>query len=935
MKRLLSFLIVCLLLLGSIQSLASEAENTNSDKFINNLSILNSVGISIALSSEAQTVTREKLAEYALFLTQIKEEKVPSSKYIDIPAKHYAADLVYTVDKYGLMSGYHDNTFRINEIATPYQFGRVLLYMLDYSILAANFQWTESDYNKWLMKTSLLKGVSGAQLNEGIVAQMLVNMLTEPVVTIDSFSKDGSFEYTSDSGKIYLTEKCSIVKSKGRLEAVGKTSLIGSGATKQGKLIINKMVYLYDKEDMTDYLGYNVEFYATDDNHKDEQNILYITVKEPADEIKIDSNDIVGFENYKLKYYENDSLKTKAINKNKALIILNGYRAMDVNEKIFCPLSGSVRLVDYNGDNEIDTVFIKSKIYYKLSQVVTETYTFTDKDTGGSFQSDEDSFEYYIGKEKNDIEAIKRNSVVAVAPNSFSYKQSGGYNVPGVGTGKPKIRMEQIENSVSGKVNGISSDAISIYSEEDEKTIDYELSEWYVTMIETGIYKKPGLDSTATVYLENNKIVYIESNSVFVGENRKYTYGYLVKISAGENSMEALQFKIFTEFGTMEIYEATDNFKLNGIKTSNAKITQDDKLFQNGVLQRQLVSFEADENNKLTALFTAVDHANPKITTGDTQVDNPDYSSTYAGYDLDCFSLDFANTSAVYRHGIKHLYSVNDKLTKVFVIPLDSEEDKHFMIRNQSYLIDSSSYNLKLYDIQKNFVVSACVVFVKAGNGSVEIPLELYGGNVSSIVTKKTNAIDEEGSVRPLVYVMQNQYPYKAGVQNGAIKAVFAADDELVSYNGSRYSGGIYTDVPYKDLKPGDIIMYKTNDFGEMNTFRVLMRYQDLYDENGKFICREINTTEPTSSMYITCAKVTDIFDDYTFTFNVDPSESISGLRYGQNGIKAANMAVSIYDTSKKTNMVTSATLKDLRIGDTIVTRSESGICLEVFIFRK
>ena len=165
MKKLITLILSAMLMMSCISVTAEEIQN--SEKFIRYSAILKSVGIDTGFKDENNVLSREKLAELALNLMNTEKEKCTSAKYTDVPLKHYASDLVYTVTKYGYMTGFDDNTFRLAQAATPYEFARVVLYMLDYGPMAENSGWTESDFNKRIVSTGLLKGVNSAELTEG------------------------------------------------------------------------------------------------------------------------------------------------------------------------------------------------------------------------------------------------------------------------------------------------------------------------------------------------------------------------------------------------------------------------------------------------------------------------------------------------------------------------------------------------------------------------------------------------------------------------------------------------------------------------------------------------------------------------------------------------------------------------------------------------
>lgn len=928
MKKIITIILSALLAMSCMPVTAEETQN--SDKFVRYNAVLKSVGIDTGFTNESNVLSREKLAELALKLMKTEKEKCTAAKYTDVPLKHYAADLVYTVTKHGYMTGFDDNTFRLSQNAAPYELARVALYMLDYGPVAENSGWTNADFNQRIVNSGLLKGVTSSELTEGNAAAVLYNMLKEPVVIVESITQKGA-DFKTSANKTYITEKCNLLKCRGIIRADGETTAVGVEKTGKGKVNIGGEIYYYDGN-LKNSIGYTAEYYATDIISEDIQTVIYLELKEPSEELIIEAEDIQSFSNGKLKYESGDKIKTETVNTNKIEIFLNGGNAEKVTNDLFMPKSGSVKLVDFDGDGRFDSAFVTSLVYMKVAQVNKEDYAIVDSDMKYEVKSDEDAFVCEAG-----IDGLANGSIISIAPSGFDYKNINGEKIALPRANAKRLEVSLVDNAVSGTVKGFTDDSVILT--DGEKTDEYEYSSWFKQLVRAGVYQEPDTESEVTLYIENGRVVYAIVNSVYGGANKKYTYGYVVKTSDGTNSLENPQFKIWTEDGVMEVFETADNFKLDGVKSATFdKIQKNTNLYKGGTLVKQLVCFDLNADEKLKTMYTATNFAQKQIkdVDGATTIDNPNYSTTYKGYNEDCFSLDYGSEEGEklnYRNGFLHRYTLNEN-TKVFVIPNDSDDEKYFSMRTKSYFVNDSKYEVKMYDVQKNFIPSAVVCMVKSGAGQVEIPLELYGGNSSSVVMKMGEAIDDEGNVRPQITLMENVYMFKPGASSGVKKELFPADDDMTSYNGTRYTGGLYEGVKFKDLQPGDVIMFKTNDLGEMSGFRILTRYNDIYDENGDFKCREINTTEPTSSMYITCGKVIDIFEDYTFTFNIDPNESISGLRYCSSGLKAENLAVQLFDPNKSSKAI-GCTLEELRIGDYVVTRSESGGVKEVFIFRK
>lgn len=131
------------------------------------------------------------------------------------------------------MTGFEDNTFRLAQAATPYEFARVALYLLDYGPMAENSGWTEADFNKRIVSTGLLKGINSAELTEGNATVILYNMLKEPVVIVESITNKGA-DFKTSADKTYITEKCSLLKCRGEIRADGDTTAVGIEKTGKG-----------------------------------------------------------------------------------------------------------------------------------------------------------------------------------------------------------------------------------------------------------------------------------------------------------------------------------------------------------------------------------------------------------------------------------------------------------------------------------------------------------------------------------------------------------------------------------------------------------------------------------------------------------------------------------------------------------------------------
>ncbi len=361
-------------------------------------------------------------------------------------------------------------------------------------------------------------------------------------------------------------------------------------------------------------------------------------------------------------------------------------------------------------------------------------------------------------------------------------------------------------------------------------------------------------------------------------------------------------------------------------------------------------------------------------------VSNSDYDTYYNGYDNNNFTLD-GNGYLSARSSIDGLYQITGATIQLR-IPVDKgdystfanvQDPKYWQVEisspksvsadtllNQSMTEQSKWSYLALYDCSEKFVPAVAIKYVKltpvTGNEAVagtEFSENRYSESRRYYYVTDVNVVFDEATFGEKVEVTG-----VAGVNGGTLttKKFIPAKEILEStvkytriLTGYNYLEHLKTPDNYQqkssknwnEIKVGDIIEVLLNTAGEVGGFRIVVDGDIIKDYDNLvpgFVSGERIDDEMGYHRVNLGYCVKSFGADGAIINILGPNGGVDGLKKvtslnytpgGNNSIKGAAM---IIHTKSKT--VEAATLEDIKVGDWVMYRRNTGTVVEVFIIR-
>ena len=295
------------------------------------------------------------------------------SIYSDVKATDWFAGDVNLATQMGVISGDGDGTFRPNDQVKYEEAVKMIVAALGYNreYVMKQGGWP-TGYLVIATQAEVTKGLSvtaGEPAYRGVVAKLVYQALTAPMMVLSTYDDDGKATYKADPNSTLLGKKLNFAKVTGFVSANNVSALSGSetDATNVVRLMYNKVVGNKDildtnkKEFITniDYaLGHIYDFYVAENDNK-----LYIV---SAEEGKNETITLVENEEYVITSQNNTIIVKDLDGNEKEYELSDTYKAL-VNGKVDTlptefDSDDVVELIDVDSDNEYDYVFITKYI---------------------------------------------------------------------------------------------------------------------------------------------------------------------------------------------------------------------------------------------------------------------------------------------------------------------------------------------------------------------------------------------------------------------------------------------------------------------------------------------------------------------------------------------------------------------------------------------
>ncbi len=772
-----------------------------------------------------------KVAVYSVGLEDIAQSSMGATGFPDVPANHWATGAINVAHQQGMVIGDDVGTFRPDDPVLLQEAIAIVVRAMGYEPAAADKGGYPAGYMYIASSNQLLRGLSGTADKPATRGDIAQLIFNSLTVNLMEQVGFGSSVTYEVVDKTLLYDRLNVEKGYGQITATGETGLTGGSTTAEDRIQIGDKLFYVGDTHAKQMLGYNVLYYARLDKTTDNKTL--INVREQAN--------------------KNDSVTVAAKN----IVTVTG----DVNAaKTFEYWANTNDTRTKTASIAADAVYIyngkyKTGVTSEQLKPTAGNVTLLDADTNGIYEI------VFV----NHFTNIVVDTVSTITGRVTDKYMNGSLVFDKNNTNVMYTLLkngEEIDISALREWNiisyTISDDSLLIKAYVSDASVNGIVTEitdqGYRIGSSTERYKKAAsypndinLNDRGTFYLD------IEGNIAAVDEKATVDtevlgvsrYGYLVDAVEETTFNTTLKLKIFTSTGETLIASTPEKLRFNDNYTATADSVYD-ALSGN---MPQLIMYETNTAGEITAIDTAENG---------TGTGAPNKGT---------FTLNIAETEMTYKSASGKLGTVGvAENTIIFDIPRDAGTDTDkYSIRNHSTLSNNTSYNAIVYDLQENYVASVIIITSSTGLVAAENPLFL----VDYIAETQT----EDYTVTDRLY----------GWQDGKKIDILAEDRSVLIKSGST------------KVKQGDIIQYRLNRDGEIDSITVLFNTDNM---NTEFV------TAVTDDLTCVYGRVTKKFAG---SVNVSINGDIRNFATG-------NAIVYLYDSSKATNNIQVVSAADIEI---------------------
>lgn len=376
-KKIIAIILVLAIAIPTCMFAAQESESDGRGAS-KEMQLLQTMGIIEKADYDKNPQDTMTRAEFAMTIVKlygmddVAQNMYNANLFTDVEPDYEETGYINTAADAGIIPPVSDGKFEPKSPVTAGVAANAFAYILGYGTLVKSSDDPFKTATNMLMQgglSGLVKYEPDTVLTRGEIFDMIEDAIYVELLMADYIAQAGggnvAVEYTKDSATTILTYYHNIYKSRGIVSANEKTSLVSaSGATEIDKVKIGD--YTYDDKNgiMDDYLGYNMDFYwqASDNENYD----ILIAWPIQTETVEINPYDITSAVNMRLTYIDKND-ETQTVDLRGMNIIYNGVAtAQNIN---FKPESGSVTLIDNNGDGNWDIIKIISytELIYRTS----------------------------------------------------------------------------------------------------------------------------------------------------------------------------------------------------------------------------------------------------------------------------------------------------------------------------------------------------------------------------------------------------------------------------------------------------------------------------------------------------------------------------------------------------------------------------------------
>jgi hypothetical protein len=701
-----------------------------------------------------------KIAVHALGLEESAQASSGTTQFKDVDAKYWANGYINVAAGQKIILGDPNGNFRPEDRISYQEAVTILVRMLGYEPAALAKGGYPQGYLMTATQYSLTKNAPGSG-NEpaarGLAAILTYNALTIGMMEQTGFGVNTNYEITD---KNILKTNLSTEKMTGQVTGNHFTKLTSASGLEKDEIEINGTLYKNEDTKAGNYLGYKTDYYVKTLDNGDEVVILVRPETGRNKTLDIDGENIATVDADKVNYWINketdrDTKEAKVSTQTK--MIFNGV-AINYDEskiKENDTLSGNIKLLDINSDDVYDMIFVNEYKNLVVDTTSELSFTVSDKYGAPSLKFDEEdttvkfSLQDKNGKEFKFLD-LKEDMVI-------SYLESEDKGV---------LKAVVLEEKANGTVKEIDDGKYKIGEN------FYRIADNYTDEIK--------LDDEGTFYLDiRGNIAGVDANST-LSDN----YAYLIDAAEANGMSEYIDIKLFNMKGETVVLSSDTEIMLNGAPKEDAKVVLE-ALKANGVVKKQLFTYELNSDGKVNKLNTALNLSGYPLT-----------------IEKDKFVMNYQNTGVQYKSASSKLgsFNITDK-TVVFDIPTTAVTDEDYAIKNKTMFENEGLYDVQVYDVGEDLSAKIVLVTNSTGLTNAESPI--------AVINRITQTRNEKGDSVEKLYAAQNGQMIAMDTTTTGI---------LVNANGEA-------------LRQGDIIQYRTNGQGAIDKITVLFEVKNKATE--------------------------------------------------------------------------------------------------------
>lgn len=724
-----------------------------------------------------ETVTKEEFVHLLLNFTKHKGEKSLDfkSSYTDAEDSKYKDDIVYA-EMLGYIGKDKSSKFYPKREITYTEAAQMLLSATGYDFFAEQNGGYPNGYIYYASQLKLGAGVSALKDGYILYGDVLTMLYNASSIGVYEYVGTGN-KTTVSTEKSFLEYYYDIHKITGIIYARDSFGIPDKANEKKVK--IGNKYYDTGDTDAASYVGYSVEAWYVD-KRNDEKTLMYVTPSNFNNVLTLDKKDVMSDSDFStVNYYEESGDKKKSVKIDyDAYVFLNGESGEAYVDDLYKG-RGKLVLIDNDGDNSYDVIFIKSYLTMVVASMSDDIIY--DRLNGESVDCRHaENLVVYKNGERVTLGKIAKDDVLLVEKNNDL----------------SVITIYASDKYVRGTVDTINHDSDNPKVSIDGK--EYEYSE--------SLNSDLKIDMTADFRLDSeNRIVFIDNIL-----NTSLQYGLMLGVAQDGWSIKT---KILTTDGVIKDYYVKDKVSINGLQTSSESIIKSAGLFENEKFNKQVIKYRVNKDDEIDRIYFG-EQKNP---TDEPECLSENKDELVRYQDANAY---YGSKEILGEPNMGRVIIIGDE-TVIFEGPAEDTNDfDEYSVRiGRQNLKNEYWYGtINVYDILYYSVPNA-MFFKKtdramsvdsASNASVIIDiLEMYDSDTEQILTAYkmfTNGAEE-------TVLVSEKCKYNTG------------------YNVFKSSfGGDYSKTDFSALSKGDIIQCGRKD-GKIVSMRILVKAKDLTDE--------------------------------------------------------------------------------------------------------